>query len=45
MQIETESTRIAEFLVVLILFRNGVVAMMVLFGHGLPGEMGPDSFG
>ena len=32
---------IAEFLgtMVLILFGNGVVAMVVLFGHGLPGEI------
>lgn len=32
---------IAEFLgtLVLILFGNGVVAMVVLFGHGLPGEI------
>src|ERR1700681_4593331 len=32
---------LAEFLgtLVLILFGNGVVAMVVLFGHGLPGEI------
>src|ERR1700693_3208582 len=32
---------LAEFLgtMVLILFGNGVVAMVVLFGHGLPGEI------
>src|SRR5580658_2697819 len=32
---------LAEFLgtLVLILFGNGVVAMVVLFGHGIPGEI------
>lgn len=35
------SELLAEFLgtMVLILFGNGVVAMVVLFGHGLPGEV------
>ena len=35
------SELLAEFLgtLVLILFGNGVVAMVVLFGHGLPGEV------